>query len=111
MKESNEYDVNEAPVSGAYAGLDPDQQPVIVDAMGERVGEFAPDHVPSPGENAENAALLDALMDLCLTHNVQIETDSAKPLHRIVIGAEGDFRKALSGALKAALAHHAKGGA
>lgn len=106
MKDSAKYDANDAPISGAWAGLDPEQQPVIVDAMGQAVkpGITAQDVLWT---DAENAALVTALAALCTTHTVQIETGAEKPLHRIVLG-DSDFRTSLASAMLMAQAHHAE---
>lgn len=93
-----------APITGPFAGLDPEQQPVIVDSAGQRVtGETASDKVWT---DAENAALVNALEELCGMQTLIIECASDRPLHRLVIGA-GDFRTSLAAALAAALKHHA----
>jgi hypothetical protein len=109
MKDSDKYDVNKAPVSGPFAGLDPAQPPVIVDKQGQRV------QVGTAEQAAEAAArnpdsLVNALMTLCSTHVVQIEAGSGnKPTHRIVMGDDGpSFREQLALALSGALAHHAE---
>lgn len=95
---------SDSPISGPYAGLDPEQQPVIVDPQGQRVtGETAAD---AAWTDAENAALVNALEELCATQTLLIECASDRPLHRLVIGAN-DFRASLAAALSAALKHHA----
>ena len=101
------------PISGPYAGLDPAQQPVIVDAHGFRFDADGRRHTNDASADvagttlAENATLVNALVLLLTTHSVQIECASDRPLHRLVIGDGSDTRAALCAALAAALTQHA----
>jgi hypothetical protein len=108
MKDSDKYDVNEAPVSGPFAGLDPEQAPVIVDKDGQKVRDDP--NTPAEATATRNETrwdylVVDALATLAETHNIQIETGAGKPVHRIVLG-EGNFREHLASSLDAALLHH-----
>jgi hypothetical protein len=111
MKDSDKYDVNKAPVSGPFAGLDPAQPPVIVDKQGERVqdvelGQRTDAAIARALGNDPDSQLVDLLVTLCMTHTVQIETAPGAPVHRIVMGSGPDIRPLLADALKAAVKHH-----
>lgn len=108
MAKDKPYDANENPHTGPWAGVDPAQQPVIVNQDGTRADEQAfATNVDAAWSDAREVYLMNALAQLCETQNVQIETSPSKPVHRLVIGG-GDFRTSLAEALTAALAHHAK---
>jgi hypothetical protein len=115
MKDSNKYDPNELPVSGPFAGLDPAQQPVIVDKHGQKVtGD--PSETFDEGWQLAGAtetsdygrlhAMMKSLAALAATHNVVIECGAGnKPTHRIVLG-DGHFLVQLEQAVDAAVKHH-----
>lgn len=105
MQDSNDYNPQATPISGPYAGLDPDQLPVIVDPQGQPV-KATDSAQDEDWTDSHCATLVNALAALCASHTVQIESGADKPLHRIVLG-DSFAPQSLAHALSGALNHHA----